>query len=399
MIPRVLQKKAEHLATKYPVLTITGPRQSGKTTLVQNIFQQHEYLTLENPIIRNQVSEDPKFLFQPEGKKVIIDEIQRLPELLSLIQVHADKQKINGQFVITGSQSLLLSDKVSQTLAGRTAVLKLLPFSLSELNNIRKYKNDEYEDWIFRGFYPRIYDQEIHPGEFYPFYFETYLQRDVREILNVRDLSRFTNFVRLCAGRIGQLVDYSSLANDTGVSVNTAKGWISLLEANYIITLLRPYYRNFNKRIIKSPKLYFTDVGLASFLLNITSADQLLTHYMKGNLFENLVIAELLKQKLNRAEQPNLWFFRDSNKNEVDCITESPGLTAIEMKSSRTFSNSFIDTLNMFTTVSGTGKEHCFLVYGGQEEFTFKGFNIVSWKSLPAVGGENSPAAKDRKTV
>ena len=268
MINRIIESKVLHLSKKYPVITITGPRQSGKTTLVQSVFRDHSYYTLENPETRAVIQNDPQGFFQTHlSKKLIIDEIQYIPELLSYIQVITDENKIQGQFILTGSQSLILSEKISQTLAGRTAILKLLPFSLKELNHIKKYKHSDFEEWIFRGFYPRIYDQDIDPESFYPFYFETYVQRDVRQIQNIRDLTLFSNFVRLCAGRIGQLLDYSSLANDTGVSVNTIKGWLAVLEASFVIFLLHPYYRNFNKRMIKSPKLYFTDTGLASFLL------------------------------------------------------------------------------------------------------------------------------------
>lgn len=382
MIKRHIEERALNFSKKYPVVTITGPRQSGKTTLVETLFKNHEYYSLENPITRAQIQEDPSILFLPEGKKIIIDEVQRIPNLLSFIQVHSDKQKINGQFILTGSQSLLLSEKVSQTLAGRTAILKLLPLSLSEMKNFNEYSENDYEDWIFRGFYPRIYDQSMVPADFFPFYFETYLQRDVREIQNVRDLSQFSNFVKLCAGRVGQLVDYSSLANDAGVSVNTAKGWLSLLEASYVITLLNPYYKNLNKRIIKSPKLYFIDVGLASFLLDIQNPKQLSTHYLRGNLFENLVIVELLKRRFNKAQLSNLYFFRDSNKNEVDCIMEDTELKAIEIKSAKSFSNSFIDGLKTFSRFSDMKKGNGIVVYGGEENFTFKDFKIISWKNL-----------------
>jgi len=385
MIKRQIEEKALYFSEKYPVVTITGPRQSGKTTLVENLFGDHEYYSLENPITRAQIQEDPSILFLPEGKKIIIDEVQRIPDLLSFIQVHADKQKINGQFIITGSQSLLLSDKVSQTLAGRTAILKLLPFSLAEMKSHKEYSEDDYEEWIFRGFYPRIYDQNMLPSDFFPFYFETYLQRDVREIQNVRDLSQFSNFVKLCAGRVGQLVDYSSLANDAGVSVNTAKGWLSLLEASYVITLLNPYYKNLNKRIIKSPKLYFIDVGLASFLLDIQNPKQLTTHYLRGNLFENLIILELLKKRFNNAQLSNLYFFRDSNKNEVDCIMEDIELKAIEVKSAKSFFNSFIDGLKTFTKFSEMKTGNGYVVYGGDENFSFKDFNILSWRNLEGI--------------
>ncbi|NCA84508.1 MAG: ATP-binding protein [Clostridia bacterium] len=380
MIHRILQTKAIALSTKYPVVTITGPRQSGKTTLVRKTFDQHEYFSLENPVTRELIQHDPSILFEPRGKKVIIDEVQKYPEILSFVQIHADEQKINGQFIITGSQSLLLSEKISQSLAGRTAILKLLPFSLKEVGNL--FDDDTYETWIFRGFYPRIYDQGILPGEFYPFYFETYLQRDVREIQNVRSLNQFSNFVRLCAGRIGQILDYSSLANDAGITVNTVKGWLSVLEASYVITLLQPYYRNFNKRIIKSPKLYFVDVGLAAFLLNINKADQIQTHYLKGNLFENLIIIEILKRRLNAALPANLYFYRDSNKNEVDCIVEGDTIRAIEIKSSRTFSSGFVNGLLNFAKFSGLSADKGFIIYGGQEPYVFKGFQVVPWNDL-----------------
>jgi len=385
MISRIIEERALHFSKKYPVVTITGPRQSGKTTMVQKLYKDHVYYSLENPVTRRQAQEDPTFIFQPEGKKVVIDEIQRIPDLLSYVQVHADKQKVNGQFILTGSQSLLISDKVSQTLAGRTAILKLLPFSFDELQGIDKFSENTYEDWIFRGFYPRIYDQNISPDEFYPFYFETYLQRDVREIQNVRDLNLFSNFVRLCAGRVGQLLDYSSLANDAGVSVNTAKGWLSVLEASYTIVLLHPYYKNLNKRIIKSPKLFFIDVGLASFLLNIENSKQLISHYLRGNLFENMVIIELLKKRFNNAQSSNLYFYRDSNKNEVDCIFENIDLKAIEIKSSKTFSTSFIDGLKIFAKNSGIINENGYVVYGGEESYKFKDFNVLSWKNLSEI--------------
>lgn len=385
MIPRQLSEKILYFSQKYPIVTITGPRQSGKTTLIQHLFKDHTYYSIENPMIRDLVQEDPAILFQPAGKKIIIDEVQRMPELLSYIQVEADRQRINGQFILTGSQSLLLSEKISQTLAGRTAILKLLPFSLIEIQPRVSNPDAPYENWIHQGFYPRIYDQHLEPSDFYPFYFETYIQRDVRELQHVRDLNLFSIFVRLCAGRVGQLLDYSSLANDAGVSMNTARGWISLLEASFVVTLLHPYHKNLNKRIIKSPKLYFLDVGLAAFLLNIQDPLQLSNHYLKGYLFENLMLVELLKRRYNQGQLSNLYFFRDSNKNEVDCILDDGEMKAIEIKSSRTFSNSFADGLLRFSKAAGIRRENCFIVYGGDEGFTFKGVNVVSWKALDQI--------------
>lgn len=386
MIKRILEKKALHLSTKYPVLTITGPRQSGKTTLVQSVFKSHSYFTLENPEIRNILQNDPQGFFQThKNKKLILDEIQHSPELLSYIQVISDKERIPGQFILTGSQSLSLSENISQTLAGRTAILKLLPFSLQELKHLKKYKQSNFEDWILRGFYPRIYDKDIEPESFYPFYFETYVQRDVRQIQNIRDLTLFTNFVRLCAGRIGQLIDYSSLANDTGVSVNTIKGWLAVLEASFVIFLLHPYYRNFNKRIIKSPKLYFTDTGLASFLLNIKDPDQISTHYLKGGLFENFIIIELLKKRYNQVQAPNLWFYRDNNRNEVDCIIEDVNLKAVEIKSSRTFSDSFSKGLDFLIKNTNLRPDNGYIIYGGDQSFLYKEKKVLSWRSLDEI--------------
>jgi predicted AAA+ superfamily ATPase len=382
MIPRKLSPALLNFAKKYPVVSVTGPRQSGKTTLVRSLFPKHRYLSLENPEIRSTALNDPKSIFEPKDQLLILDEIQHVPELLSYIQVITDEQKLSGQFILTGSQSLLLSEKISQTLAGRTAILKLLPFSLSEIDKLKQVKKFSYEEFIFKGFYPRTYDQNISPEEFYPFYLETYVQRDVREIQNVRDLNTFTNFVRLCAGRIGQLIDYTSLAKDTGVSVNTVKGWISILEAGFIIFLLYPYYKNFGKRVIKSPKLYFTDPGLASFLLGIKSADQVKTHYLKGSLFENLVIIELLKKRFNSGIPQDLWFFRDSNHNEVDVVSENEHLQWIEIKSSRTFSPDFLSTLRFLDKNQDKEKDNKSIVYGGDNTFTHKGINIISWRDL-----------------
>jgi predicted AAA+ superfamily ATPase len=280
---------------------------------------------------------------------------------------------------------MFLSEKVSQSLAGRTAVLKLFPFDQHELTSSGISNPETYEELIYKGFYPRIYDQQIEPADFYPYYFETYVQRDVRQILNIRDLNQFTNFVRLCAGRTGQLLDYSSLAKDTGISVNTAKGWISLLEASYIICLLHPYYKNFSKRIIKSPKLYFTDTGLASWLLNIRAPVQLETHYLKGSLFENFIVMELYKQRIHSAKTPNLWFFRDNNRNEIDCISEDTKLALIEIKSSRTFREDSLKGIKFINNLVTDQPVEKMIISGGDESFQFKDYKVVSWKELNLI--------------
>lgn len=382
MITRTLTDELLRLAGKYPVISLTGPRQSGKTTLVKSVFPNHQYLTFENPDVRQRALSDPAGFFLPATRNLILDEVQHIPQLLSYIQEITDRNNINGQFVLTGSQSMLLSEKVSQSLAGRTAVLKLFPFSLEELSVPGSDRPTSYEEQIYKGFYPRMYDQHIEPADFYPFYFETYVQRDVRQLLNIRDLNQFTNFVRLCAGRIGQLLDLSSLARDTGISVNTAKGWISLLEASYIICLLHPYYKNFSKRIIKSPKLYFIDTGLASWLLNIQDPEQLETHYLKGSLFENLIVIDLIKQRIHNAKPPNLWFFRDNNGNEIDCISEGKKLSLIEIKSSRTFREDSLKKINYIDRIATDQQIEKVIVTGGDESFMFKGNRVVSWKHL-----------------
>ncbi len=382
MIRRSLSETILKFAGKYPVVSVTGPRQSGKTTLVKSLFPKHKYISLENPETRSIALSDPKSLFNPKNQLMILDEIQHVPELLSYIQVISDEKKIHGQFILTGSQSLIMSEKISQTLAGRTAILKLLPFSLSEISKLKQVKDFSYEDYIFKGFYPRTYDEDISPEEFYPFYLETYVQRDVREIQNVRDLNTFTNFIRLCAGRTGQLLDYSSLAKDIGVTVHTIKGWISILEAGFIVFQLYPYYKNFGKRMIKAPKLYFTDPGLAAFLLGIKSTEQVKTHYLKGSLFENLVVLELLKQRFNHGLPQDLWFFRDSNRNEVDVVAENEQLQWIEIKSARTFFPNFLTSFRFLDKNLETQKGNKTIIYGGDESFTHKEVKILSWKDM-----------------
>lgn len=382
MIPRAIESHALRYAGKYPVITVTGPRQSGKTTLVRSLFPRHTYVSLENPETLRKAREDPKNLLLGSGDGLILDEIQHFPELMSYIQGIVDKENRNGKYILTGSQSLLLSEKISQSLAGRTAILKLLPFSMAELSGRTETESRTFEQTIFTGFYPRVFKEHLTPDEFYPFYFETYVQRDVRQVQNIRDLNLFTAFITLCAGRIGQVLDYTSLSRDTGVSVNSIKGWISVLQASYLIFLLQPYYRNLNTRQIKSPKLYFYDTGLAAWLLNIRSAEQVQSHYLRGGLFENLMILELMKTRLNRVEQPNLFFYRDNNGKEVDCIIEGDPVGCVEFKSSSTFYPEDTRTLD-FLRARLESQQHrvkSFLVTGAGESFDFKDTRVLSWK-------------------
>lgn len=387
MFRRQISDKLLYLASKYPVVTLTGPRQTGKTTLVKTVFPDYNYVNLENPARRSLAIEDPNSFIEQYSQKTIIDEVQYAPDLLSYIQEKVDETGMAGHFIITGSQNLQLIENVTQSLAGRTTILKLLPLSLSELITDKDLNpKPTYSELVFNGFFPGKYKHDINSTDFYQSYFETYIQRDVRQIKNIVNLDLFANFVRLCAGRIGQIVDLSSLASDAGVSVNTVKGWLSLLQAAYIVILLQPYYKNLNKRIIKSPKLYFSDTGLASFLLNITDQSQIDTHYLKGGLFENMIFLELLKNRLNNGLLSNIYYYRDSNKNEVDFILEETDkLRILEVKSGQTFSSSFLKPLDFWKRNFTHINAQTFLIYGGKESQRFKDHSIVSWKQLSLI--------------
>ena len=363
-VRRLLGEKARALARQYPVVTITGPRQSGKTTLARDIFADMPYANLERPDVRAFAIEDPLgFLAQfPNG--AVLDEIQRTPELFSYIQVQVDEAQRNGLFVLTGSQQFNMLDRISQSLAGRTALLTLLPFSIDELRG--NYGMPSLDALMVNGFYPRIYEEKLDPSIALGAYFETYVQRDVRQLLRVRDLSLFERFVRLCAGRVGQLFKLSSIADDTGISHSTAREWVSILEAGFVLFQLKPFHKNIGKRLVKSPKLYFYDVGLATYLCGIESPGQMSVHPLRGSFFENLIVVEALKYRFNDARRPNLMFYRDSNGNEVDLLYQGPrGLLPIEVKSGRTISKSQFRGLSHFAKVESPLPYGACLVYGG----------------------------------
>lgn len=383
MIPRALTAKIEALATKFPVITLTGPRQSGKTTLVRSLFTQLPYVSLEEPDMRLFAQQDPRGFLANFEAGAVLDEVQRVPELISYIQTLVDVERTK-RFVLTGSANFALLEQVGQSLAGRTAVLTLLPFSLAELDSYHHYAS--LEEAIFAGQYPPIYDRDIPPSDFFPAYIQTYLERDVRLIKNISDLTTFTQFVRLCAGRVGQLLNYTSLANDVGISPNTAKAWLSVLEASYILYRLRPYHRNFNKRLIKSPKLYFYDVGLACSLLGVRRAEQLQTHYMKGALFENLILNEFVKQAYNRGEQSNLYFWQDSQGNEIDCVREQSGqIHLVEIKAGQTATISYFKNIKYWQNLSPE-EPAATVVYGGEQSLQMSPGRLVSWRDLDTVG-------------
>jgi uncharacterized protein len=384
MIKRVIQYKITQLAEKFPVISLTGPRQSGKTTLIKSMFPDYRYESLEDPDTRLFAVTDPRKFLESE-KKMIIDEIQRVPVLFSYIQTITDKANINGQFIISGSQSFLLTQHISQSLAGRVAILNLMPFSLIELRQ-HGIKVNKYEKLIYQGFYPRLYDKNIDPIDFYPYYIQTYLERDVRLLQNIHDLTIFIRFLKLCAGRIGQLLNLNSLANDCGISPNTAKSWISVLETSYIIFLLQPHLKNFNKRLVKMPKLYFIDTGLASSLLEIRSENQLSTHFLRGVLFENFILSEFLKTRLNNGLRSNLFFWRDNKGVEIDCIIDDgKKLTPVEIKSGNTFNQDFFKNLNYWNKLSDNSEENAFVIYGGESSRETKDGNLLSWKELSKI--------------
>ncbi len=387
MIKRHIAEKLRQLAGKFLVVTVSGPRQSGKTTLVRAEFPEHQYVNLENPEKRLLASTDPNGFLKSFSGNVIIDEIQYVPELLSYIQEIVDDTQRPGHFILTGSQSLLMLEKVSQSLAGRTALVNLLPLSYNELQNSDYADpNMNFEYYLFHGFFPGKYKMGIDPADFYPAYFGTYVQRDVRQIKNIVNLELFSNFVRLCAGRVGQVLELSSISGDAGVSVNTVKGWLSVLQAGHIIFLLRPYYKNLNKRLIKSPKLFFTDTGLAAFLLGITKQKQIESHYLRGGLFENLILLEMLKDRYNKGLPENIYYYRDNNKNEIDLIIdEGDKLKIIEIKSGQTFSTSFLKPLKFWERNFPDIPSETMLVYGGTVKQKIGTSRIIPWNGLDDI--------------
>jgi len=384
LIRRNISEKVLAFASQYPVVTITGPRQSGKTTLCKMIFPQKAYVSLEDVDERLFAKEDPRgFLNRfPEG--AIIDEIQREPDLISYIQTIVDLQNTEGLFILTGSQQFDLMQTISQSLAGRSAIVKLLPFSYDEAYKEDRNQN-KIEPVLFKGFYPRIFDKNLDPTEAMQFYVNTYVERDLRRLINIKDLSQFENFLKLCAGRTGQILNLSSLGNDCGINHNTVKAWISVLEASYIIKLLKPFYKNFNKRLIKAPKIYFLDTGLASYLLGITNIDQVFSHPLKGALFETYVFSELLKARYNKGKTDNLYFYRDSKGNEVDIICDNGStLWLIEIKSGQTVSSDHFKGLRYFSKLCDMPLES-YLIYGGDKAYTRNKVQVINWQSLPGV--------------
>jgi predicted AAA+ superfamily ATPase len=385
MIERTLASKLTDLVQKFQVITLTGPRQSGKTTLVRAAFPNLPYVSLEEPDIRQIAITDPRGFLSNYSDGAILDEVQHTPELFSYIQSMVDNDR-KIQFILTGSSNFLLMEKISQTLAGRTAVLHLLPFSFSELAN-SAHTFDQYETLIFNGQYPRIYDRNVPPTDFYPAYIQTYVERDVRMMKNIGDINTFIQFIQLCAGRTGQLLNYSSLASDAGISPNTAKAWISILEASYIVYRLQPYHKNFNKRLVKSPKLYFYDTGVVCSLLGIREKGQVGLHFLKGALFENLIINEFIKQRFHRGERRYPYFWQDSHGKEIDCLlVDGETILPVEIKSGKTMSESYFKNLKYWRQLANMPEDKGCVVYGGEQSMQTSTGTFVSWRHLDRIG-------------
>ena len=382
MITRTLGNKLIEIGKKYPIVTLTGPRQSGKSTLLKAILPGYRYVSLEDPDIRSFALEDPRGFLSTYPEKIIIDEVQRVPELFSYMQTYVDEKKEEGIYYLAGSQNFLLMESISQSLAGRMAVMKLLPFSHNEMKKAGIVP-DIIDKEIFYGGYPRIFDKNIMPSDFYPYYIQTYVEKDLRLLKNIDNLGKFIRFIKLCAGRIGQLLNLSSLANETGIAVSTAQSWISVLETSFIVYLLRPNHKNYSKRLVKSPKLYFYDTGLACSLLDIGDATQISTHFLRGGLFENLVINEFIKFSLNKGVEPQLSFWRDSTGNEVDLIDSGSGRqVAYEIKSGATFTTDYFKGIKVWSELSGTKKSDCHLIYGGDKKFDTSVGTVIPWRDF-----------------
>ena len=379
---RVLKIEMDIYKNKYPILALTGPRQSGKTTFLKSQFSDYEYVNLENPDIRNYAIEDPNGFLKQYNKYVIFDEVQRVPHLFSYLQTKVDEDKVMGQYILSGSQNFHLMQNITQSLAGRVALFKLLPFDITEMEEAN-WLNEDYAVNLQKGFYPAIYDRKIPSNVFYSNYIQTYVERDLSELIQVKDLKQFRNFLSLCAARAGQLVNLNALANECGISQPTAKSWVSVLESSYIVYQLQPYFSNFNKRITKSSKLYFYDTGLLCFLLKITDADSVKLSSQKGNLFENYVISEFIKKNYHNNLLRDVWFWRDAVGHEVDFIWQkTEKLNLVEIKATETIMQDMFKGLTYFEKLKPELIESKTLVHTGLFDQKRTIGSVKSWKSI-----------------
>jgi uncharacterized protein len=394
MITRGISEELLRSAAEYPVVTILGPRQSGKTTLARMTFPDKPYISLEDPDVRMAAETDPRGFFSQIEKGGILDEVQRLPALLSYVQGMVDQDSRRGRFILTGSHQPQLHAAISQSLAGRTAMLTLWPFSLSELRHYGPMQNPF--DIIYRGCFPRLHEEGLESRRFFNSYLQTYVERDVRALIQLRDLLQFQKFLTLLAGRVGQVINLASLGNDVGASGTTIRNWLSVLQASYVVFELPPFFENVHKRVIKSPKIFFTDVGLAAFLLGIHTEEQASRDPLRGNLYENFIISDILKGALNRGIRPEVYFFRDSHGNEVDLIIRERGvLVPVEIKSGSTFSPDFLKGLERFQAFKTKRSTPGAVLYNGEHRFIVRDVSIFNplkvediWHTLTTPPGQ-----------
>lgn len=388
IIRRDLQAILKAYAAKFPVVVVVGPRQAGKTTLVQQTFPDHRYFSLEDPNTLDRVHRDPRsFLEQAyDGSGIIIDEFQNEPQILSYMQSLIDANRHRyGHFILTGSHNFLMNQAINQSLAGRIATLTLLPTSFHELLG-SNLLSPNMNVAAFYGGYPDVVTKRLTPEEFYPNYNKTYVERDVRQLMHVGNLLTFQRFMRLCASRIGQLLNVSALANEAGISVATANNWLSILSASYILFFVAPHFNSFNKRLVKTPKLYFFDTGLACWLLKISSVEQLQDHYLRGGLIESMIVAELYKTFYNYGQEPSIYFWRDSHGHELDCLIDyGTTLIPVEIKGSKTVTAEAFDGIKYWCTLAKVDPSIGYLIYAGDE--TYKGIlgTTLSWHQTGTI--------------
>jgi predicted AAA+ superfamily ATPase len=384
VIERIAKIKLVQLAKTFKAVAVIGPRQSGKTTLVKTTFPNKKYISLENPDDRNFALEDPKGFLQNIPNGAILDEIQRVPQLFSYLQEILDNTTKKGLFILTGSNNFLLQENISQTLAGRISYLTLLPFSVSELKKTNTINFSDNE-WLLNGFYPPIYDQEIKPTDWYPNYIRTYIERDVRQIKNINDLGVFEKFIKILAGRTGQELNLNSICVEVGVDTKTIKSWIGILESSFVIYLLKSHHKNFNKTIVKRPKIYFYDVGLVCSLLGIKKISHLENNPFRGAIFETMVVSELIKQYTNKGIAPPLYYWRDKTGHEIDIIIDDyDSLVPVEIKSGQTITSNWFKNLKYWTNLSK--EEKAYILYAGEQKQTrSNSITIVNWKNIDFI--------------